>query len=450
MKKMRSGRSKPRESSQIVSAISVEGYKSIAERQRVEIRPLTILAGANSSGKSSVMQPWLLLKQTLEATFDPGPILINGSNVRLTSAEQLLTRTSKRIAEKFSVGFEQTDGAQLDLTFGRESDFGIDLIEMSYQEAGKDKLVFKNGLTSEQIAKLIPQEMLDFPKLFEPKEKVVWSVQRERCFFSLALTRPDDTRPILKVGTVSPKGKIEEAIRKLIHLPGLRGNPERNYLTTGVEATYPGQFQDYVASIIRSWKIKKDSRLDILGDHLERLGLTWKIDADQINDTQVDLRVGRMPHAIRGGGRDLVSIADVGFGLSQTLPVVVSLLAAEPGQIIYLEQPEIHLHPLAQLKLADLVTLATKKGVIVIAETHSNLFLLGVQTLVAEGYIEAKDVKLHWFKRDPHEGLTTIQSGDLDDEGAYGKWPQDFGDVRLDAETSYLNKVTANLIRRKS
>src|SRR5712691_6925626 len=75
-----------------ISEIQVAGFKSISEEQSIEIRPLTLLAGANSSGKSSMMQPVLLLKQTLEATYDPGPLLLNGPNVKFTSADQALAR----------------------------------------------------------------------------------------------------------------------------------------------------------------------------------------------------------------------------------------------------------------------------------------------------------------------------------------------------------------------
>jgi AAA ATPase domain len=75
-----------------ITEVSVKGFKSFAEEQRIKIRPLTILAGANSSGKSSAMQPLLLLKQTLEASYDPGPLLLYGPHVQFTSVEQLLTR----------------------------------------------------------------------------------------------------------------------------------------------------------------------------------------------------------------------------------------------------------------------------------------------------------------------------------------------------------------------
>src|SRR5438128_1619140 len=75
-----------------ITKITVSGYKSISHEQSIEIRPLTILAGANSSGKSSMMQPLLLLKQTLEESYDPGPLLLNGPNVKLTTIDQALSQ----------------------------------------------------------------------------------------------------------------------------------------------------------------------------------------------------------------------------------------------------------------------------------------------------------------------------------------------------------------------
>jgi predicted ATPase len=85
--------------------------------------------------------------------------------------------------------------------------------------------------------------------------------------------------------------------------------------------------------------------------------------AEQKDETQVELKVGRLPHGLQGGAHDLVSIADVGFGVSQALPVLVALLAAEPGQLVYVEQPEIHLHPSAQRALATVLSEAARRGV---------------------------------------------------------------------------------------
>ena len=178
-------------------------------------------------------------------------------------------------------------------------------------------------------------------------------------------------------------------------MPRLRGEAERTYKATAVGPTFPGTFENYVASVIRHWQVTKDDRFKESGKALEMLGLTWTVEAKQLDDVHIELRVGRLPERKRGGARDLVSLADVGFGVSQVLPVIVALLIADRGQLVYVEQPELHLHPKAQVALAKLLADAAKRGVRVVVETHSSLLLLGVQTLVAEGTLPPDHVALH-------------------------------------------------------
>jgi predicted ATPase len=95
-----------------LTAVSVRGYKSLVKETRVELGALTVLAGANSSGKSSVMQPLLLLKQTLEASYAPGPLRIDGPNVEFTAAEQFFSRVGKRrsaTATELAIGVESEE-----------------------------------------------------------------------------------------------------------------------------------------------------------------------------------------------------------------------------------------------------------------------------------------------------------------------------------------------------
>jgi predicted ATPase len=119
---------------------------------------------------------------------------------------------------------------------------------------------------------------------------------------------------------------------------------------------------------------------------------------------------------------------------------LVALIAGKPGQVVYLEQPEIHLHPRAQRKLAHVIKRASERGVIVIIETHSSLLLKEIQTLVAKGELDKDIVKLHWFERQK-DGQTTVNSTDLDENGAFGAWPEDFDEVELDAAKDYLDAV---------
>jgi predicted ATPase len=90
-----------------ITRITVAGFKSISDEQSIEIAPLTILAGANSSGKSSIMQSLMLFKQTLEANYDPGALRIDGPNVKFTSADQFLCHIEKDEPETgFHFGIE--------------------------------------------------------------------------------------------------------------------------------------------------------------------------------------------------------------------------------------------------------------------------------------------------------------------------------------------------------
>ncbi|GAC1318540.1 MAG: hypothetical protein NVSMB14_16220 [Isosphaeraceae bacterium] len=234
-------------------------------------------------------------------------------------------------------------------------------------------------------------------------------------------------------------------IQAVIHLPGLRGAPERLYPVAGIGPFFPGRVDFYTAGLIDSWATDAKDLLGSLGKDLEYLGLTWKVEARRVNDAYIELHVGRLPKMKRGGSQDLVNIADVGLGVSQILPVLVALRAARPGQLVYIEQPEIHLHPRAQVAMAKLFANAAKRGARVVVETHSSLLLLGIQTLVAEGELDPSLVGLNWFSR--KNGITEIQRAELDDAGRFGDWPEDFADVSLDAEHRYLTAAEQRLAR---
>jgi len=422
-----------------LTAISVVGYKSLTDRQRMEIRPLTVLAGANSGGKSSIMQPLLLLKQTIDAPYDSGSLLLGGPNVRLTSATQLLSKSSSsRSVGEFSIDFEMGK-KKIGLCFRQVPRKGLEIFSNTLSDGKTDVVLTLEGGFSGDVKKILAQYGLP-ERIFQDAEA---RVVRDRSFLAVEVvtSHGEFKFPVLQGGE-----KLAPLIARLIHVPGLRGNPERNYKTTAVGESFPGTFETYVASVIQYWQTSKDARLPRLNKQLETLGLTWKVMAEQKDETQVELKVGRLPHGLQGGAHDLVSIADVGFGVSQALPVLVALLAAEPGQLVYVEQPEILLHPSAQRALATVLSEAARRGVIVIVETHSALLLRGIQTLVAKDELAQELVKLHWFQRDK-SGKTSIVSSDLDESGAFGDWPEDFDEVELDADNEYLSAAEEKLFR---
>lgn len=263
-----------------------------------------------------------------------------------------------------------------------------------------------------------------------------WEVSRTFCFLEITFFINSNAR----FGYGAAPLAIE--INRLIHLPGLRGNPQRTYATTAVDELHKicrDTFETYTASIIHDWQESNDTeKLLTLGQHMKLLGLADQVKTKQINDTEVEVFVSRTMNAT--DDEDWVSIADVGLGVSQTLPVAVALLFAEPGQLVYIEQPEIHLHPRAQYNLAKLLAQAAERGVKVVIETHSSLLLRGIQTLVATEELDNDLVALHWFTRNA-KGETQINSADMDEIGAFGDWPEDFAEVELAAEMRYLDAV---------
>lgn len=438
---------------EIIRAIDVRGFKSISQEQNLEIRPLTILAGANSSGKSSMMQPLLLLKQTLEATYDPGALLLNGPNVKFTEVDQLLSRlSSKKEKDTFSITIWSDPGESLISVFRRSKNKGrgFDVSETGYEAYG-NWMRLSADMSEDELQAVIPNASGSRRKFIaEGSDSKKYVVMRNRCFLTLARElSPGQTIPYLFFSEV-----ISDLILQVIHLPGLRGNPERDYPATFVSSNFrgtfnevgplfPGTFEYYVASIIDQWQLSDDKqKLTKLFSDLARLALTNKVIARRRNDTAIELLVNRFA---RGEREDMVSIADVGLGVSQALPVVVALHTANPGQTVYIEQPEIHLHPRAQSTMAEVLADAAKEGKRLIVETHSNLLLRGIQTAVAEGKLPPELVKLHWFTQQ-EDGSTHIDSADLDEAGAYGNWPEDFYKVTLQSENRYIDAAEARLM----
>ena len=120
---------------------------------------------------------------------------------------------------------------------------------------------------------------------------------------------------------------------------------------------------------------------------------------------------------------------NVGFGLSYTLPVLTALLAKE-GTLCLIENPEAHLHPRGQTQVADLAVRAALAGVQVIVETHSDHFLDGVRIAVRDGLLPPQDVAIHYFER--RGGRSTVTSPEVDAEGRLSAWPAGFFDQHED------------------
>lgn len=443
----------------LIDQIWVKGYKSLVDAT-LHVRPLTLLAGPNSSGKSSILQPLLLIKQTMEAPYQPaGALVLSGAHVQAETAGELVSKSGmgalKNTIQLELFGVEILDYNGVIKKTGRvgivlkyavsEGKFALLFQEVTDSKKRRIRLV--EGRYSEgsgyQLPEWLPEEMFLDKSSFNREETVLVNGFLQVYSFS------NEGRKVL---TVRTSRHLEESIGGLMHIPGLRGKPERSYPAAFFNDQIKGTFDLYAAGTISQWQQQGNTAsLLKLNEYLVRLGLTNSVEADVKNANAIELRVGRLPVGAKSKAKraDLVNIADVGIGVSQVLPILVALLAAQDGQLVYVEQPELHLHPRAQVVMAELLAEAANRGVRVIVETHSSLLLLTVQTLVAAAKIKHTDVALHWFARDA-KGATQVTYVQPDEDGAYGEWPEDFGDVELKAQRSYLDAVTKRRPKRQA
>ena len=437
----------------LIEEIRVHGYKSLVDAT-LHVRPLTLLAGTNSSGKSSIMQPLLLIKQTMEANYNPASSLVlDGAHVQAETAGELVSKIggSNKVLSLSIRGEERHESEDLSLEF--ESEYTV--IEDSFLLS---KQTLRN-IDKDQEIELTPQmswadaysqlsyniTVSDSPPSYiidESKPTEIFNGNGELILLNgfLELKLAAAQKPSITIKFSHP---IVAVLGILMHIPALRILPKRTYPHSALQEQIKGTFDLYAAGTVSQWQEQQDTeKLAKLNDYLRRLGLTDSVTAKVKNANEVELSVSRLPAGSKGKPRkaDMVNIADVGIGVSQVLPILVALIAAQEGQIVYVEQPELHLHPRAQVAMAELLAEAANRGVRVIVETHSSLLLLTVQTLIAQNRIKNTDVALHWFARDA-KGATTVEYIQPDEDGAYGTWPEDFGDVELKAQDAYLTAV---------
>ena len=448
-----------------IDKIYVKGYKSIVD-ETIQLRQITVLAGANSSGKSSIMQPLLLLKQTLEEKSGIVPLRLDGENVYLTQYSQIRPRFEHARHNEFKIGvenyflratstFRYSEQAQQIYIF--ETNFDLSpYARYSGRESYADiKFVLSEGMLPPEVQKVAVELGKYFRGINSDK---LYELKKDSCFLSLRPNTSQDEKDGIPSGpddTVRPAGSLSHDIRGVIHLSGVRGEPSRRLhprrVITPLSAEdapmylFKGKFPDYTASLIAAWEQEKNGRIEQLTEYVQYLRLTTAVSTKYVDDSFLEILVGWHPTEKPAEKEDMVNIADVGCGVSQVLPILVALIAATRSQTVYIEQPEIHLHPKASIALAYViskaVTDAAKRGVRVVIETHSDLLLLALQTVIAkqvnESDLTPKNVILYWFEKQS-DGTTRIKEGVMDDYGDYGDWPEDFVGTAMALQHEYL------------
>jgi predicted ATPase len=231
--------------------------------------------------------------------------------------------------------------------------------------------------------------------------------------------------------------EFEQQLGRTYYLGPLRSNPRRQYSWAGSQPRDVGDSgQQAVEALLASELRGKPNhrKVNSLGHALKKISVEehvaqWLKELDLISSFSVEaLAKGAEVFQVlvqRTAAAPSVLLTDIGFGVSQILPVLVLLAYVPTGSTVILEQPEIHLHPAVQAGLADvLIEAATIRNVQVIVESHSEHLLRRLQRRVAEGIVRPEEFSLYFC--DLRKGESIAERLDLNIFGAIENWPAGF------------------------
>lgn len=357
--------------------LRIRNFKAFRD-QRLDFAPLTLLVGLNGSGKSSVLQSFLALRQSFnQGLLQQGRLALDGELVRLGTFQDAL--------------FESASEERLifDLSLGEAN--GETHLNWVFEFGSKDARV--SNRTTNNLVEAIPRESL-FSQRF--------------CFLSAERIGPRLNYGISDVDVSTARF-------------GVQGEWTAQYLAASKDralsikaCAHPQAVSGRLLNQVEAW----------MGEFSP--GLRIEAEADHARDA-VSLRYR---FEARRGVSNSFRATNVGFGISYTLPVVVAVLASEPGDLILLEAPEAHLHPRGQSKLGELLARAALEGVQIIVETHSDHIMNGVRMAVHDSVVSAHSAQFLYFQWDPkkEDGATTVERIVMDEHGRIENWPAGFFD----------------------
>ena len=370
----------------VLTRIELRFFKCF-ELLRLPLAPLTLLTGLNASGKSSVLQAIVLLHQTMREHEWSTRLVLNGPGVRLGKVSDVAVR------DGYEIALDDDENVYRWV-------FGGDRQDMSMEV----QLVAVNDRTLK-----LPQELR---YLLPPDEtKVASSLTRslwDLTYITAERIAPQETYPLEDPRLVSVVGPRGEHAVSVLHWG--RDEPVLDGLVL------PG------APAIRLRQVER--RMSTLFPGCE-----------------IDLQQAPRANAVTLGLRtsnatEFHSPIHTGFGLTQILPVMVAALSATKGDILLIENPEVHLHPAGQALMGQFLADVARAGIQVVVETHSDHVLNGVRRAVKACRLNSEKVAIHFFRPPSDEG-TQVLSPTLDDSGNIDDWPEGFFD-QFDRDANYF------------
>lgn len=382
-------------------------YKRFGNSESLTIRPVTILVGKNSSGKSSITKLLTILAKSFSGTLKKSVILLETEGVSLGVSYQNLCHNGNTTG--LALGVAYNNGVR---------------IEVELMASPKDEIqIFKYTVSS--------AEGIHSMRLYEDRVNY-FCRENEKLYLNSGFSG------FIHKEFLTDMGIDTELAFNVDYIGPLRSEPQRSYYYTG------GELSDNVGP-------KGDNAYQLLcaDEKLTQAASLWF--ERNFNGCRMRVEPGgeRGAYLIQmnkpDNGDYWVNIADEGMGMSQVLPIVTRCLHKVPGSIVVMEQPELHLHPVAHASLAYLFAESSKRnGQSYIIETHSENILLGLRDAVVDRNIgfNPEDVIIYFIDED-EEGAF-LKEIFIERDGTLTDWPRGVFNESYELLKNILRKAQQN------
>ena len=416
----------------MITNMRLSNFRGFEEEVSVRIRPITILIGRNSSGKSSLIKFLQMLRQTLESQRDEF-FVTDGGSVQLGAWSNLKNSRSKKRSFEFSIETETRDIPAADIRQLWEN-FSNKRVITEVGDTIRLSLDVPKSLVIREspVAKFTISGQVRYAQQFKFGHHAVKGNIDDIEIFKKSATHLDNTgflrfsRQTDSLHDLFESGVAEQFLDRLRYeFTSIRHlSPVREESIRTVQAGSPpprdvGDRGEYAISHLV--RLFSDPAQRNNADFVARFA-NLVADVDKLLFSSQIANLSTQVKARNKRTQAVSYLADFGFGVSQCLPLFIQGVMHDPYQLMLVEQPEAQLHPTAQLELGSFfAALWSEKKVPAIIETHSANVLLRLRRLVKEGEIKPEEITVAYFTVDDEKKVPVVKNLDIRADGSLEK-----------------------------
>lgn len=462
-----------------VIAFRVQQFMGFADSGWIELQPITLLFGRNSSGKSALIRALLLLRQSLDSGSSSEALLFArddgydfgdytelvrdhdvandfsfwfkmrfqrddnafGEDIYVQEALRAIDKLvglsssdTQTITVRLVIGLNDQKSTELKGVHVLNQDGDIIFRASKVREKDFQHWLIETSLFELNDPEFSPPELWNNMEIFSRRGFLPWMRPKENVDRRLEEDFTD-SQDITSFGKGfqyvwlilrGVRRSLSSFFEQIDYIGPLRSFPQRFYYVAGQRAASPERGRNFVRNLVQA----DATKLATINDWMQHVGIAYRLYLQPL-DERHRLYELRLQDTTKDQSFS-ANIREVGFGITQLLPIITQVMLAIPGDLVIIEQPELHLHPRAQAELTDLFIAMARQGMRFLIETHSEHVLLRLRRRIAEttaGIIPAGSLtamsadQLRAYFVDRQADGSTVELIDIDQQGKMSSPP---------------------------